>query len=72
MAVPFKADTAPTAVLQKIHVLLVQVDMYSLGIIAFELWHSFSTGMERVELLRDLRHQGKLPLQWEAENPQVR
>ena len=48
-----------------------KVDMYSLGIIVFELWHPFTTGMERVELLRDLRQLGKLPRQWEADHSQV-
>ncbi|KAI9184383.1 eukaryotic translation initiation factor 2-alpha kinase [Blastocladiella emersonii ATCC 22665] len=32
-----------------------KVDMYSLGIIFFEMLYSFSTGMERVHTLRDLR-----------------
>lgn len=49
----------------------MQVDMYSLGIIVFELWHPFSTGMERAELLRDLRYASKLPSEWEAQHSQV-
>ena len=46
--------------------------MYSMGIIVFELWHPFSTGMERAELLRDLRYASKLPPEWEAQHSQVR
>ena len=37
-----------------------QSDMYSVGIIFFELLHPFSTGMERARLLTDLR-QGVMP-----------
>lgn len=43
----------------------------SLGVVAFELWHPFSTGMERATLLHDLRDQGKMPQAWEAQHPQV-
>lgn len=32
-----------------------KIDMYSLGIIFFEMVYSFSTGMERVNILKDLR-----------------
>ena len=32
-----------------------KIDMYSLGIVFFELWHRFATGMERILVLRDLR-----------------
>ncbi|EDO18670.1 hypothetical protein Kpol_1055p25 [Vanderwaltozyma polyspora DSM 70294] len=32
-----------------------KIDMYSLGIIFFEMVHPFSTGMERVMILKDLR-----------------
>lgn len=45
--------------------------MYSLGVLVFELWHPFSTGMERVVLLRELREAGRLPSAWEAAHPQV-
>ncbi|CAD7701489.1 unnamed protein product [Ostreobium quekettii] len=48
-----------------------KVDMFSLGVVVFELWHRFSTGMERVTLLRDLREKGKMPQDWEQANPQV-
>lgn len=48
-----------------------KVDMYSLGVVAFELWHRFSTSMERVYLLRDLREKGRMPQDWQDVNPQV-
>jgi len=51
--------------------LLLQVDLYSLGVVVFEMWHPFSTAMERVVLLRELRELGKLPPGWERANPQV-
>jgi len=38
-----------------------KVDIFSLGIILFELWHPFNTGMERVEVLETLRHKHQLP-----------
>ena len=44
----------------------------SLGVVAFELWHPFSTGMERVVLLQALRERGTMPAEWEAANQQVR
>lgn len=46
-----------------------RVDIYSVGIIMFEVWHPFSTAMERVVLLRDLREQGTMPAAFEAKNP---
>lgn len=49
-----------------------KVDIFSLGIVAFELWHPFATGMERVALLRDLQSHGVMPAEWEAAHPQVR
>lgn len=52
-------------------VCVVQVDLYSLGVVVFEMWHPFSTGMERAVLLRELREAGKLPPAWEAAHPQV-
>ncbi len=48
-----------------------KVDIFSLGIVAFELWHPFATGMERVALLRDLQGHGVMPAEWEAAHPQV-
>ena len=46
-----------------------RVDIYSVGIIMFEVWHPFSTAMERVVLLRDLRERGTMPEAFEAKNP---
>lgn len=51
--------------------LSAQVDLYSLGVVVFEMWHPFSTAMERAVLLRELREAGKLPPAWEAAHPQV-
>jgi hypothetical protein len=48
-----------------------QVDLYSLGVVVFEMWHRFSTAMERAVLLRELREAGKLPVAWESQHPQV-
>lgn len=48
-----------------------RVDVFSLGIVAFELWHPFSTGMERVALLQALQLHGALPADWAAANPKV-
>lgn len=50
---------------------LLQVDLFSLGVVVFEMWHRFSTAMERAVLLRELREAGKLPPAWEAEHQQV-
>jgi hypothetical protein len=47
------------------------VDIFSLGVVVFEMWHPFSTAMERVVLLRELREAGKMPPGWEAAHPQV-
>lgn len=38
-----------------------KIDLYSLGIILFELWHPFGTGMERFVVLNDLRNRRRLP-----------
>jgi translation initiation factor 2-alpha kinase 4 len=40
-------------------------------VVAFELWHPFSTGMERALLLRDLKEAGRLPEAWERAHPVV-
>jgi hypothetical protein len=48
-----------------------QVDLYSLGVVVFELWQSFSTGMERAVLLRELRELGRLPDGWQERHPKV-
>lgn len=45
----------------------VQVDMYSLGVVLFELWYHFTTGMERQVILSDLKLKGMLPPTWSAE-----
>ncbi len=49
-----------------------KVDLYSLGVIAFELWHPFSTAMERVVVLRDLVETGAMPPGWPESHPVVR
>jgi len=38
-----------------------KVDMYSLGIILFEMWHPFKTYMERYKNIELLRNQKELP-----------
>ena len=44
-----------------------KVDMYSFGIVFFELWHSFKTGMERIHVLHDLRRpEVKFPTTWDS------
>ncbi|GAX82154.1 hypothetical protein CEUSTIGMA_g9582.t1 [Chlamydomonas eustigma] len=48
-----------------------KVDLFSLGVIVFELWHPFSTAMERVVILNSLRESGNLPEQWQRKNPKV-
>jgi len=47
------------------------VDIYSLGVVVFELWHPFTTGMERAALLRELREGGRLPAAWAEANPKA-
>ena len=47
-----------------------QVDLYSLGVVCFELWHPFSTAMERHIHLLNLR-EGRIPEAWEAANPGI-
>lgn len=44
-----------------------KVDMYSLGVIFFELWHPFSTAMERHLVLSDLKQKGDPPKSWEEQ-----
>ena len=48
-----------------------KVDLYSLGVIAFELWHPFTTAMERV-VLRELVETGVMPPGWPEVHPVVR
>ncbi|CAN0858035.1 eIF-2-alpha kinase GCN2 [Linum grandiflorum] len=47
-----------------------KVDMYSLGIVFFELWHPFGTSMERHILLSDLKQKGDFPPLWVAQFPE--
>lgn len=46
-----------------------KADIYSLGIILFELFQPFSTGMERSYLLNDLKHQNKVPETFKQKYP---
>ena len=48
----------------------IQADMYSLGVVFFELWHPFSTAMERHIVLSDLKQKGELPSDWVNEFPE--
>ncbi len=48
-----------------------KVDLYSLGVVAFELWHPFATGMERGVRLRELQEDGALPPEWASQHQQV-
>uniref|UniRef100_A0A0E0KS85 non-specific serine/threonine protein kinase n=1 Tax=Oryza punctata TaxID=4537 RepID=A0A0E0KS85_ORYPU len=41
-----------------------KVDMYSLGVIFFELWYPFPTAMERHLVLSDLKQKGDPPSSW--------
>ncbi|XP_020881013.1 eIF-2-alpha kinase GCN2 isoform X1 [Arabidopsis lyrata subsp. lyrata] len=47
-----------------------KADMYSLGVVFFELWHPFGTAMERHVILTDLKLKGELPLKWVNEFPE--
>lgn len=42
----------------------LQADIYSLGVVFFELWHPFGTAMERHVVLSDLKQKGELPPAW--------
>lgn len=46
-----------------------KVDMYSLGVVFFELWHPFATAMERHIVLSDLKQKGAIPSSWIAKFP---
>lgn len=48
----------------------LQADMYSLGVVFFQLWHPFGTAMERHIVLNDLKQKGELPPSWVAEFPE--
>jgi translation initiation factor 2-alpha kinase 4 len=43
--------------------------MYSAGVILFELWHPFSTAMERHLALTDLKQKGDTPVSWATQCP---
>ncbi|KAF5838606.1 kinase-like domain-containing protein, partial [Dunaliella salina] len=45
-----------------------KVDLFSLGVVIFELWHPFATEMERVIHLRALRESGHMPEAWKAQH----
>ncbi|CAF2112934.1 unnamed protein product [Brassica oleracea var. botrytis] len=47
-----------------------KADMYSLGVVFFELWHPFGTAMERHVILTNLKLKGELPLKWVNEFPE--
>ncbi|CAJ1933325.1 unnamed protein product [Sphenostylis stenocarpa] len=47
-----------------------KADMYSLGVVFFELWHPFGTAMERHVVLSDLKQKGEVPPTWVAEFPE--
>ncbi|PIN15987.1 eIF-2alpha kinase GCN2 [Handroanthus impetiginosus] len=47
-----------------------KADMYSLGVVFFELWHPFDTAMERHVVLSDLKLKGELPSEWVSEFPE--
>ena len=46
-----------------------KADIYSLGIIFFEMWHAVATGMERIEVLNNLREKGLFPDGFEKRCP---
>uniref|UniRef100_J3LZ61 non-specific serine/threonine protein kinase n=1 Tax=Oryza brachyantha TaxID=4533 RepID=J3LZ61_ORYBR len=46
-----------------------KVDMYSLGVIFFELWYPFPTAMERHLVLSDLKQKVDPPLSWATQFP---
>ncbi|KAM0940124.1 putative protein kinase PEK-GCN2 family [Dioscorea sansibarensis] len=46
-----------------------KVDMYSLGVVFFELWHPFATAMERHIVLSDLKQKGLPPPSWTIQFP---
>ena len=46
-----------------------KIDVFSLGIIFFEMWHPFSNKYERFKILRDLKNRNKLPTKFEEMHP---
>ena len=49
----------------------LQVDLFSLGVIVFEIWHPFETAMERAVMLNSLRDTGAMPEKWAKEHEKV-
>jgi hypothetical protein len=50
----------------------LQVDMFSLGVVVFELWYpQFSTGTEKAAVLGALRQKREFPAGWEGKHPKV-
>lgn len=47
------------------HIYNHKVDIYSLGVIFFELWYPFKTKQKRIKLLGSLKYSGKLPKKFE-------
>ncbi|XP_010525998.1 PREDICTED: eIF-2-alpha kinase GCN2 isoform X2 [Tarenaya hassleriana] len=47
-----------------------KADMYSLGVVFFELWHPFGTAMERHVILSNLKLKGEIPAKWVNEFPE--
>ncbi|KAJ1387859.1 Protein kinase domain [Sesbania bispinosa] len=62
--------TAPPEIEQGWPKIDEKADMYSLGVVFFELWHPFGTAMERHVVLSDLKLKGELPPTWVAEFPE--
>jgi hypothetical protein len=49
-----------------------KADMFSLGVILFEMcWRPFSTGMERISIIRDLREKATLPSDYASLIPET-
>lgn len=49
--------------------LLNQVDIYSLGVLLFELYHPFGTGSERFVVLTSLKDTTDPPPEWASRFP---
>lgn len=47
------------------------MDLFSLGVLAFELWRPFGTAMERILTLKELRLRGEPPPDFRGAHPQV-
>ena len=47
------------------HIIEEKADIYSLGIIIFEMWHPFKNKYERFKMLTDLRNNNKFPKNFE-------